>query len=87
MTTIHLNVMELDTYRQRGLEQSFAIPAPTDKRIGKDARVLVDDAIEFCLYDGRRADNSTVVAWDEATFVGCLGSQLLVVMLKLLHVF
>ena len=87
MTAIHLDVMKLERHRQRGFEQVFAIAAPANKRIGIDARILVDDTVEFCLYDGRRADNSTVVAWDEAAFVGCLGSQLLVVMLELLQVF
>ena len=52
MTAIHLDVMKLERHRQRGLEQVFAIPAPAEERIGIDARILVDDAVEFCLYDG-----------------------------------
>lgn len=86
MTAIHLDVMKLERHRQRGLEQVFAIPTPTDKRIGKDARILVDDAVEFCLYDGRRADDGTVVECDIAAFVCHLSRQRLVVMIELLQI-
>lgn len=60
MTTIHLNMMELEGYWQSGLEQSLSIFAPHHHWIAELISVLVDDAIELRLYHGGCADNHAV---------------------------
>ena len=84
MATIHLNMMELERYRQSSLEQSHAILAPHHHRIAELISILVDDAVEFRLYHGRCADNHVLVEEGALTFIRCLRCQRQVVAIELL---
>ena len=75
MTTIHLNVMELERYRQSSLEPSFAISGPCQERIIELAAILVYDAVNLCLHKGRCANNHVVFKKSTLTLAGSLSSQ------------
>ena len=84
MTTIHLNMMELEGYWQSGLEQSLSIFAPHHHWIAELIIVLVDDAIELRLYHGRCADNHAVIKKSALAFVRCQRCQGQVIAIELL---
>ena len=69
MASIHLNVMELERYRQSSLEQSFTILTPHHHRIAELISLLVDDAVEFRLNHGRCADNHVVFKEGTLAFI------------------
>ena len=75
MASVHLDMMELERYWQRGLEQSLAVLAPHHHWIAELVGVLVDDAVEFRLYHGRCADNHVLVEEGTLTFIRCLCCQ------------
>ena len=84
MTSIHLHMVELEGYGQSGLEQPVSIPAPHHHRIAELISVLVDNAVEFRLYHGRRADNHVVVKASTLAFISCLRCQSQVIAIELL---
>ena len=50
MSSVHLDVMELEGDRKRRLEASFTILAPHYHWIAKLICVLVHYAVQFCMY-------------------------------------
>ena len=50
MSTVHLDMMELEGDRERGLEKTFTILAPHYHRIAELVCVLVHYAVEFGIY-------------------------------------
>ena len=84
MASIHLNMVKLERYGQRGLEQTLAIFAPHHHRIAELVGVLVNNAVEFCLDHGRRADNHVVVKVETLAFISCLLCEHQVIAIELL---
>ena len=84
MAAIHLNMMELERYRQRGLEPSFAISGPDQERIVELSAILVDDAVNLCLHKGGCANNHVVFKEKALAFSRCLHCQHQVVVIELL---
>ena len=66
MAAIHLHVVELERYWHDRFEKPFAVFAPHHQRVGVFFRILIHDAIQFCLYYGRCADNHAV--FDKTAF-------------------
>ena len=69
MASIHLNMVKLERYGQRGLEQTLAIFAPHHHWIAELVSILVDDAVEFRLNHGRCADNHVVFKEGTLAFI------------------
>ena len=86
MTTVHLDMMELERHGQSCLEPTFAIPAPSQERIIELAAVLVYDAVNLCLYNGRCSYNHIVLKGSVLAFIGSLSSHCLIVTGKLLYI-
>ena len=86
MPTIHLNMMELERYRQGNLKPAFAISCPNQKRIIELAAILVYYAVYLCLHQGGRANNHVVLKDTALALAGSLSSQLLVIIIELLQV-
>ena len=64
---VHLGVMKLEGDGQGGLQPTFTIAAPGEEGIGKDAAVLIDDAVEFRARDSRCADDDGFIIQDVLT--------------------
>ena len=86
MSAVHLYMMELETDRQSGLNQGFAVFAPHHHRVAEQVCVLVDDAVEFGLWHGRGADDHVVFKETALTFVGGFGGQFKVILVEVLQV-
>ena len=86
MSAVHLYMMELEGDRQSSLYQPFSVLAPHHHRIAELISVLVDNAIQFCLYHGGCADNHMVIEKSTLAFSCCFCCQLLVIVTKLLQI-
>ena len=76
VTAIHLNMMELERYRQSGLEQAFTIPAPCQEGVIIATGILINDTIQFYLRQRRRAHNNVVFQG------GALAGLMILVMMR-----
>ena len=86
MASIHLNVMELERYRQSRLEPPFTISGPSQERIIELAAILVYYAVDLYLYEGGCTNNHVILKESALTFTGSLSGQLLVIIIELLQV-
>ena len=86
MSTVHLYVVELEGDREGGSEPSFAVASPHDHRVAELVCILVDDAVEFCLYHGRCADDHAVFDEGAPAIQGCLTGKAEIVLGKSLEV-
>ena len=84
--TVHLGVMKLEGDGQGGLQPTFTIAAPGEEGIGKDAAVLIDDAVEFRARDSRCADDDGFIIQDVLTRLADGLCQMQVVGIKCLQI-
>ena len=78
--------MELEGDGQRRLKPALAIAAPSQEGIGKDAAVLVDDAVEFRARQCRSADYHGFVVQDILTGLADGIRQMYVIGIKLFQI-
>ena len=86
MSSVHLNVVKLEGDRQRGLEPSLAIFSPHHHRVAELIGILIHDAIQFCLYYGRCADNHAVFDKTAFTFSRRPLGKLQIIPIELLQI-
>ena len=86
MAAVHLCMMELERDGKGDFSPLLAITAPHHHRIAELISVLVDNAIQFCLYHGRCADNHMVIEKRTLAFSCCVCGQILVIVTKLLQI-
>ena len=83
---VHLGVMKLERDGQGGLQPTFTVTAPGEEGIGKDAAVLIDDAVEFRARDSRCADDDGFIVQDVLTRLADGLCQMQVVGIKCLQI-
>ena len=86
LATIKLGMVELERNCQRCLEPMSTISPPNEKRIVEDARVLVDNAVQFCADYGRSANYHGIRFGNILTSLDHLSRARLVVETELLQV-
>ena len=61
MSTVHLHMMELEGDGQRSFHPPLTVFPPHHHGVAKLVGILVDDAVQLCLYHCRGADDHTIV--------------------------
>ena len=86
LSTVHLDVMELEGDGERGPQPALAVSSPHHHGVAELVGVLVDDAIQLSLNHGRGADDHAIVRKSAFTPIDGLIRQATIIFCKLMNV-